>query len=348
MGKRIAIIVSFLLAAGPPPHAALAAGGGDPFAFLLLPTDARSVGMGGACVAAVDDSNAIFHNPGALADRPRHSASFMHNHHFEGVTQEVFTLGFKQGWGFGINYLNYGDIPRTTASDPGGSGLADYGASELALSAGYGRRMNAFITLGGAFKVIRSEIADYSAGGAAVDVGGLVEVEGLKEELPLTLGWSVRNLGLSKPKYASTREGFPILWRAGAAYRLGLSGQRLLAVLDIEKAGSDDMTFHPGVEWAPSEALAVRLGYDGRNQAGPGITAGLAWNIEDFSLSYGLAPFGELGESHRFSVSMRFGKAAGAPSAAKRTLPRGERRKRRGGLSPYRSIFPTHNDADAG
>jgi len=338
------------------PLPAWSAGGGSPFAFLLLPTDARPVALGGAYTAAVQDSNAVFHNPAGLAELPRGSASFMHNAYFEGVSQEALSIGFKSGWGFGLNYVSYGDIPRTTISNQTGAGLGSYGARDLAASAGYGRRMNAFLLLGASLKYVQSEIAGYSANGAALDLGGLVQLEPLFEGLPLTLGWSVQNLGLRKPRYHNTKEDFPTYIRLGAAYGLSLGTQKILAVLDINKAVTDELTLHPGMEYRPIEAFAVRAGFDGRNDAGPGFAAGAAWHFRDISLNYGFMPFGELGESHRISIGLRFGAARGAPRVTKwrpyersspsrpgyqprRKSPKAAPKQRRPVFSPYLPVY---------
>ena len=156
-----------------------AAGGGDPFAFLLLQTDARPASLGGAYAAAVDDANAVFYNPAGLADQRRHNTVFMHNKQFEGINQETAALGFRQGWGIGINYLSVGDIPRTTVSNPGGSGLSSFDSSDLALAGGYGRRVSGSVSLGFSLKYVRSEIDGVSAVGVGLDIGGKMDLEPL-------------------------------------------------------------------------------------------------------------------------------------------------------------------------
>ncbi|HBL17283.1 MAG: hypothetical protein A2X36_00185 [Elusimicrobia bacterium GWA2_69_24] len=322
---RKAILIGLLLL----PARAFAAGGGDPFVFLLLPTDARSVGLGGSAVALSADAGAVFRNPGALADSPHNGAAFMHNQHFEGVRQQVFSTVFRNGLGFGVNRLSYGSIPRTTVSNPSGSGLGSYSAADLAVAAGYGRRLNSFMTLGAALKYVQSDIAGFSARGAALDAGGRLELEPIYE-VPLVLGWAVQNLGLVRPRYASTTEDFPTVLRLGAAYDLAFLGQKLTAAFELDKEANDDVTLHPGLEWLPVPWFAARAGYDGRNQAGPGVTAGVGWRLKDLSLDYAFVPFGDLGDSHRIGISMRWGGGPGGavPGARLSTFRGG------GGLSP--------------
>jgi hypothetical protein len=56
--------------------------------------------------------------------------------------------------------------------------------------------------------------------------------------------------------------------------------------------------------------MSLRLGFGTRNDAGPGITAGVGWALRDFDLDYAFVPYGDLGVSHRLSVTWRFGEDA--------------------------------------
>ena len=62
-----------------------------------------------------------------------------------------------------------------------------------------------------------------------------------------------------------------------------------------------------GVETVIAKAMAVRLGFNTGNFAGPKVTAGLGWTYRRFSLDYAFVPYGELGASNRVSVTMRWG-----------------------------------------
>ena len=104
----------------------------------------------------------------------------------------------------------------------------------------------------------------------------------------------------------------PTYLRIGAAYRMDLGdAHRLLMVLDLNRELSDTFTLHPGIEWSLRDRIAVRLGFNGRNDAGAGITTGVAWTHRDLGLSYAFVPFGSLGDSHRISLSYRWGEDRG-------------------------------------
>jgi hypothetical protein len=310
--RRLALLCVIALL----PSYGYAAGGADPFAFLLLPADPRQAAMGGAAAAQTAGSAAIFYNPAGLAYGGRHSAAFMHNEQFQGVKQEVLSLGLRNGLGFGFNFLDFGDIPRTTVSNPTGSGLGQFGASDTSLSVGYGRAVNDSAALGVTAKYVREAIDGIAASGLAIDLGGQVDLL-RKYDMPLSFGLAIQNVGLTQPKFRTRSESFPVVLRFGGAYRWKLGAHGFLAALDLVRQHRDGVTFHPGVQWSPAESFSVRLGYNGRNDAGSGFTTGLSWRYKDAGLHYAFAPFGELGSANRFSLSMKFGEGGGAVASGR-------------------------------
>ena len=66
--------------------------GAEPFNFLFMDSNARATGLGGAYTALAADANALWYNPAGLARVRRYEATFMHNEHVEGITQEF--VGF--------------------------------------------------------------------------------------------------------------------------------------------------------------------------------------------------------------------------------------------------------------
>ncbi|MEK7744548.1 MAG: hypothetical protein AAB578_09205, partial [Elusimicrobiota bacterium] len=68
------------------------------------------------------------------------------------------------------------------------------------------------------------------------------------------------------------------------------------------------------------------------NDAGPGITAGVGWVLGDLDLDYAFVPYGDLGISHRISVSWRFGEDWEMKSGPRRI--EGSRKQAKGRSSP--------------
>ena len=303
---KTSLILAALLAWAPSARAAGA--GADPFNFLFLDAGARPVGLGGAYTAVVDDADSLLYNPAGLAASTAHQATFMHDQHFEGITQEYAAYASRRGWGVNINTLDFGETGRTTYSNPGGAGLGVVGLRDMAVGAGYGRTV--FGTrLGLGFKVIRESIAGVTASAYAVDAG----VQRDAASLPgLSLGAAVQNLGPAV-RFQQAREKLPLNLRAGAAYRLSVPGVPLTVAADLTKARAESMLFAMGIEAVAGGVLPLRLGFASRNQAGPGVTAGVGWLHPNFRVDYAFTPYGDLGSSHRLSVSVKWGDGGAEP-----------------------------------
>ncbi|MFA6093316.1 MAG: PorV/PorQ family protein [Elusimicrobiota bacterium] len=286
-----------------------AGAGAEPLDFLFLDADARAVAMGGAYTALAANANALLYNPAGLARVRVHEATFMHSQSYQDIRQEYAAFAAKQGWGVNVNHLSFGDVPRTTISNPEGSGLSSTGLSDLALGAGYGLRVGDALALGLGGKFIRESIAGVSAQGYALDLGALYDpslIEGL------TFGAALQNVGPAI-RFQKARENLPLNMRAGAAYGVLVRDRRCSIALDFSKERSESTAFMSvGLEVFPAERMPLRLGYSSRNDAGPGITAGIGYQLADFSVDYAFVPYGALGNAHRISATVRWGGSVSA------------------------------------
>ncbi|MFH1618649.1 MAG: PorV/PorQ family protein, partial [bacterium] len=236
----------------------------------------------------------------------QHEATFMHNRYFQGISQEYLGFASAQGWGINANFVNSGDIARTTISNPDGTGLGNTKLTDLALGAGYGWSLDDFLVLGAGFKYIRESAAGISATGYAVDLGALYSLPAVKG---LNFGFAIQNIG-PRVKFQSANENLPLNIRGGAAYSFSAYGQNSTVAVDIMQEASEGVLAGLGLETVIAGMMPVRLGFNTRNEAGPGITAGMGWIYGNCSIDYAFVPFGELGTAHRISVSVRWGKTA--------------------------------------
>ena len=289
------------------PCAAASSAGAEPFNFLFLDANARAVGMGGAYTALAADANALLYNPAGLGRISGREATFMHNQHFEGITQEYFGFADPSGWGVSLNYLNFGDVPKTTLSNPSGAGLGSAGMTDLAIGAGYGRAISESLSFGAGVKFIKESIDDISVDAFALDLGVLYSVPGIRK---LTLGVSLQNLGPAV-KFQVTSESLPLNMRAGAAYGFTIFDRKSTAALDITKEKSETALTGFGLEVMAAKTVPVRLGFNTRNDAGTGISAGLGWLHKSFGFDYAIMSYGDLGPAHRISLTYTWGRSAG-------------------------------------
>jgi hypothetical protein len=78
--------------------------------------------------------------------------------------------------------------------------------------------------------------------------------------------------------------------------------------LDVEKIKDRDPTLLGGFEWYVAQGIALRGGYDGRQDLDNGLTAGLGLQVnESFEVDYGYRPYANFGSSHRFALTWSFG-----------------------------------------
>ncbi|MBI5242276.1 MAG: PorV/PorQ family protein [Elusimicrobia bacterium] len=300
------------------PLPALAAGGA-PFAFLRLDSSGRPAALGGAYSALAADSNALHYNPAGLAWIKTHELSLLHNNHFQGVSHQAGGLALRQGFGLQFKTAGYRSLQRTTLSNPSGDGLGSFSARDLAVGAGYGRRVAGRLGLGMGLKHLSSTIDAYSASAFALDMGALYRPERLKG---LSLGAALQNLG-GRVRFQSAWEELPLTLRLAGAYECQIEGRQALLTLDVDQARGGEARVSAGAEVRIAGRLALRLGYDGRNDAGPGIAAGLGFELDRFAADYAFSPYGELGSSHRFSLTLHWGK--GGEGAQARGQAGGER-----------------------
>lgn len=280
------------------PCAAASSAGAEPFNFLFLDTSARAVGMGGAYTALATDANALSYNPAGLGRVANREATFMHNQHFESITQEYLGFVDPRGWGASLNYLSFGDVPKTTISNPAGTGLGSVGMKDMAFSAGYGRGVNKELSLGVGVKLIKESISNISVSAFAVDLGALYYVPGIPK---LTLGFAVQNLGPAV-KFHTVEENLPLNLRSGAAYGFTLLGRKTTVAIDVMKEKSEGALLGSGLEIMAAKTVPVRLGFNTRNDAGAGISAGLGWIHKNFIFDYAIVSYGNLGITHRISL----------------------------------------------
>lgn len=285
------------------PCRAAGSAGADPFNFLFLDAGARAVAMGGAYTALARDSNALLYNPAGLGRMGRYEATFMHNQYFAGINQEYASVAAPQGWAAELIWMDFANVARTTLSNPDGAGLGTASSNDLAFGMGYGKPLGDSLSVGAGVKLIRESLDGIVGQGYGLDLGALYAPPTIKG---LTLGAAVQNIGPSV-KFQSANEDLPLNVRAGAGYQFPLLEQAGTLSVDVLKERRDNVVVAAGGEVLVAKMMPVRLGYNTRAGAGPGITAGLGFLGRDFLIDYAFVPFGDLGNAHRISATVRWG-----------------------------------------
>jgi len=277
------------------------------FAFLLVPTGARAVAMGGAFTAVPGDPMGLYWNPATLAGMQDQ----MFTSTYTGYLMDM-QAGFA-GWvdpsgddiiGVSVNYFYGGSFTRTTMSSPTGNG-EEFSTNSVALGGTYVHKFGPSLAVGATAKFAYSSIDTYSGNAFLVDVGAWY-----KPAL-FSFGLAVRNAGIQTKAFYQENDPVPTTIAAGASSEF--LDEKLLVAIDVSYPLQGDFDAALGLEYSPMEMLSIRAGgnlhdKDAADNAGGGIIDALAFgagsNWDRFSLDYAFKPFADLGNIHRISLGI--------------------------------------------
>jgi hypothetical protein len=317
---RTLLTAALLLAALAGPAAAFGSSsrGTSGGQFLELEPGARQAAMGGAFAGIADDVYSVYYNPAGLAHLTRVEVSGMDDQYFQGITYDfagaaVPLLAFQRDafdprnaygvLGFAVYDLSVGNIPTQGAAEsaaPTGT-IASQDAA-YALSYAYSPR-GSDLAFGLTGKYVTSSLGGYNASVFAADAGALYR----KDEW--TAGAGLRNLG---PAYgfAGQADPLPFLIYAGAGYKLN---SHWLASVELDAPRDNNLLFAFGTEYTHSFTTklsgALRAGYNtGNTDAGDfaGVSVGAGIVYGNFGFDYAFIPFGDLGNTNRYSLTVKF------------------------------------------
>jgi len=271
--------------------------------FLKLGAGARATAMGNAFAGIADDSTALYWNPAGLNQVKQKSISVAHNIMFEDIYYDwaSCTKPLKNGAvGIGIQYLSYGTIK---GMDENEIETGNFRPNDLAVTLGYARMLGK-VMAGASLKYISSKIKE-TATAFALDVGGMYKLMNKK----LSVAAVAQNLG-TKLKYIDDKETLPVNIKISGAYKIF---KNWTADLDINFPVDNEMNACAGTEYAykVNKEISVfgRLGYttETKDVGGlNGVTGGIGGEYKGYNLDYAFVPFGDLGNTHRISLGVRF------------------------------------------
>lgn len=277
--------------------------------FLKIGMGARAASLGDAYTALSDDATAIYWNPAGLAQLQHKELNFIHNEWFENINYETisFVYPFEDiTIASSLNYLYTGKIEETTMSPPYKTGRV-FEASDMALSIALAQKLQENLFIGIGFKSIYQKIEKEKDNGYAIDAGLFYKLS-----QAIKLGLTVQNLG-SSIKFIKEETPLP------TTYRIGLAANKrdFTLTTDISKSNDNKITLSSGFEVLFGNIVALRFGYrhkDSNKELGKfrnistGLTGGFGINLKDsIVIDYGFVPYGELEDTHRISLLIKFG-----------------------------------------
>ena len=304
--------------------------GATGYTFVKLGVGVRPVAMGNAFTAISDDGNAVFWNPAGLGVVSSYYVTGMLMNHLTYFNYYNLTSALPIGRagtvGLGVSYLGADDIEYSER----GEELGEFSNSDMLLNIGYGRSLGrrGIISLGGAFKIVRSQLYRYSSFGLLGDLGLL-----LNPIKYVYFGTVLKNLGTPR-RFIQMREYPPVNFRQGVAVKLPIQSNQLALSFDYSIYPDFKPTISVGAEvWVRSPELlsitrtqkitgfAVMAGYQSGHGEGTfsGFSLGFSVQIavtEGVNLDVGalLLSYGYLGTSERVAVGLNYVPSRGRAS----------------------------------
>ncbi len=277
--------------------------------FLNIGVGARPVGMGGAFVALADDVNAVYWNPAGLGQLRQHEVTFMHDRWLQEIYYNylAYALPVKIGTlGFSFYHLTYGEIQGYDYEGAVTKKLEPYDLiGALSFGTTILEKENSILFLGANLKYIQEDLDEVKTDFVAADLGCI-----LKDpfSLPLNLGVVAQNLG-PRTKFIQKRESLPLNYKFGSVVKL-IDGVLNIG-FDLTVSRDDQTYINTGGEYKLLNFISLRAGFRTKQVLDNGLRYGLGIKGKNLFLDYSYVPYGELGDTHRFSLSLRFGRKYG-------------------------------------
>lgn len=292
------------------------------FQFLKIMTDARSTGMGEAFSSAVNNSAAVFWNPGALTKIQNLDFSVSYLDWLLDVTHTSFSGAYRiEGigvLGFQALVTNVGEINVTRVDqlrfigdtyNPGLTGET-LNPSSMALGLSFAKKLTDKFSFGLTTKYVREDL-DVQSKSAIVFDAGLIFQTGYKS---LELSAVIRHFG---PEIKYIDNSYPL----PQTFNLGLSGylisgndffifpsenNSLLFAYDLSHPRDYNQQHHLGLEYSFNNLIFLRGGYK-INYDEEALTFGFGVNVSSLRVDYSYGNFGDYFDAvHRFSLGFNF------------------------------------------
>lgn len=328
-------IFSLLLAVLP--ATALAQEYASAFNTLRLPASSHAAALGGQNVTLIEDEpTAGWYNPALYANVSDLSAGLDFMTYAAGSTwmgaHFVKAFGERHTMAVGVQYMNYGKMDET---DEAGNTLGQFSAKDIVIGAGYSYLLSDRWTGGANLKMMVSNLADYTALAAAVDVG----VNYYDDENDLSVSASLQNIGTQlKAYHDGQRTHLPFTLALGFSKGMAHLPVRFhVTMTDVtrwkssyyvlpenkDKDKSDKVGFGKialnhfvlGLDILPTDYLYLSVGYNFRRAYElkasdsshlAGLSAGAGVNVKHFKFGVSYAKYHQASNSIMANVGYAF------------------------------------------
>ena len=303
--------------------------------FMAIGIGGRPLGMGGAFVGIANDVTAGYYNPAGLANINYPQISLMHSEQFGNLVNYDYAavgIPFGADLSFGLSIMRLGvdGIPDTrNALIDGQTGelindinniyarldysrITEFSNQDWAVYLTFSKRQSDKFYWGANVKIIKRDIAEFSATGVGFDVGAYyMPIENL------SVGANMQDATTTLIAWDTGRNELvsPTLKLGGAYMITGFLGGYIMPVLDFDvrfenrqfasnfNLGPVSFDMHAGVEVNIENLVYIRGGYNDVKQ----FTVGAGVKLPKLNIDYSFARFSEseidrLPDSHRISL----------------------------------------------
>ena len=270
--------------------------GGAPGDWLANYMGARTAGLGGSFVAMANEPLGVVWNPAGLSYMKQNEVYLETSRLFEDTSINGISFGMpaRRFPSFGVTILNLRSGAfdrRSDLNEP----LGDFSESDMAFYLSASKSITPRFAVGTNVKVVRQSIDEFDGAGVGFDLGLIYNVTP-----SLRLGASLMNLGGPNLKLRDTDEEFPLEFRGGFALQF-FRGRGVVSAEFHHRSGPGAI-FRAGTEFWVYRGIALRFGYNHAYPAG-----GFSYRFTPNARFDYAATDNELGVTHRFGVSYRFG-----------------------------------------
>jgi hypothetical protein len=270
--------------------------GGVPGDWLANYMGARTAGFGGSFVAMANEPLGVVWNPAGLSYMSQNEVYLETSRLFEDTSINGISFGMpaRRFPSFGVTILNLrsGNFERTSdLNEP----LGEFAESDMAFYLSASKSITTKFAVGTNVKVVRQSVETFDGTGVGFDLGAIYKLTpGLR------LGASVMNLGGPNLTLRDIDEEFPVEFRGGFALQF-FHGRGMITG-EFDHRSGPGAIFRAGTEFWVYRSVALRFGYAHTYPAG-----GFSYRFTPNARFDYAATDNELGVTHRFGISYRFG-----------------------------------------
>lgn len=321
MRLRRVVLALFALALAVTPATAQPGASLSSFPLLRFEASARVAALGGAYTAVGDgDVNALFYNPAVPGPATSQSASLSYLNHLSDINAGTLSYsrtlpGLETTLSGGVRFVHWGTLEGRNAR---GERTGSFSAGDVAVTLGASRSLGSRVRYGANVHLLYAQIERAQAVAVGTDLGVLYRLPARQ----LTVGASLRNLGVSLDGFAREEASLPLDLQLGLSKQLAhlpllvsVTAYDLTQVDEGIPGGStvDHVLAHLtfGGEVQLGDALRLRLGYNHRRSRElaltdrfdlAGFSGGFGLVIEGIAVDYAYTSWSDLGGLHQFTV----------------------------------------------